>query len=210
VKKICAISVALGAFCLALPLPAQMLPAQDFQGRAYLGGGLLYDLEDFSGNRDNLDWENSWGLNLKGGYFFSDHFALEGLLQYHLGFEASKSESIDGISDEWDFEVSLWDFTANAKVYIPLESPLRPYAVGGIGYATAEAEAKRTLRLPGFSESGSESESESDFCGRIGAGLDIFISDDFGLEFEVAYNLGLGDLDDFCFISLNLAALYAF
>ena len=60
-------------------------------GRFYIGGGLQYDIANFREGDDWIvdDWEleNTWGLQLKGGYFVLDYLAIEGLFQYHHNFK---------------------------------------------------------------------------------------------------------------------------
>jgi len=209
--------------------------------RFYIGGGVHYDIANLDANvtvmdyfgetiETNADFDNTWGFDLKGGYFFSEIFALELLFQYHDNFKAS--DSFDPYTAQYPFydesgdynaELTVYDFTINGKVYLPLESPtFRPYGVVGIGIMVAKVKWDAAIYdwdygyidyRQSVEYSGSETEAKP--CGRIGAGCDVFFNQNFGLEAEIAYNSSLGSFDfeeelDVAFTSLSIGALYAF
>ena len=177
----------------------------DLSKRWYLGGGLNYNFENFDNELSGVDWDNTWGLDIKAGYFFTDYFALEFMFQYLNEFEYKESVYYWG---SWDYKATVtgYSFTINGKGFIPLDSIFRPYGVLGLGYAHGELEQKLSYSRYTYSDS----EKESDLFGRIGAGLDIFLSKQFALEGEVSYNMGFGDIDNLRYTSLALNALVLF
>jgi len=212
--------------------------------RFYIGGGVHYDIANLDADvtvvdyfgytiEGKTDFDNTWGFDLKGGYFFSEIFALELLFQYHDNFK--DSDSFDPFtvpghfydeSGDYNAELTAYDFTINGKVYLPLESPtFRPYGVVGIGIMIAEVKWDAAIYdwdyyhgyYIDYSQSVKYSGSETKVkpCGRIGAGCDIFFNQNFGLEAEVAYNSAFGSFDfeeevTVAFTSLSIGALYAF
>ena len=209
--------------------------------RFYIGGGFHYDIANLDANvtvvdyfgytaEGNTDFDNTWGFDLKGGYFFSEIFALELLFQYHDNFKAS--DSFDPFthsghfwdeSGDYSAELTVYDFTVNGKVYLPLNNTIfKPYGVVGIGIMIAKVKWDAAIYdwdsygidySQSVEYSGSENKVKP--CGRIGAGCDVFFNQNFGLEAEVAYNSGFGSFDfeedlDVAFTSLSIGALYAF
>ena len=176
----------------------------------YFGGGFNYSFENFKDEMDIGDWDNTYGFDLKAGYFFSEYFALEAMFQYLDDFEHSESGVIYSppyyYSYEYDADVSLYNFTINGKGFIPIKGIVKPYGILGFGYAWGEA--KQKLRIGIISDTNTEK--ESDLCGRIGAGLDIFLSKQFALEGEVSYFMGFNDLDNARYTSLSLNAIVLF
>ena len=53
-------------------------------------------------------------------------------------------------------------------------------------------------------------EDDGGFAVKIGGGVDFYINERLGLLFEVAYNIGTGDLDDFNYTGLGWGAFYRF
>jgi len=78
--------------------------------------------------------------------------------------------------------------------------------VPGIGYLDAEVDM--TARSLGLGLSTSEDESSAVW--QAGAGLDVFVSEQWLLELEAAYKLPTSDLDDFDFWTVGLSLQYRF
>jgi len=176
----------------------------DLSKRWYFGGGLNYSFANFKDNEG--DWDNTFGFNIKVGYFFCEYFALETMFQYLDDFEAQESGVIYSSPYDYDINVSLYNFTINGKGFIPIKGFVKPYGILGFGYAYGKAKEKITIA--GISDT--ETDKESDLCGRIGAGLDIFLSEQFALEGEVSYFMGFNDIDKIRYTSLSLNAIVFF
>lgn len=209
----------------ALVFGASMCSAAKWAGRSYVGGGLLYGIERFdddvtSADDEDIsldfDFDNSWGLFAKGGYFVLDNVAVEGLFRYHHEYKASESENVDvglgfgGIDFDMDAKIKSYDLTLNAKVFLPLDAPIMPYGVVGGGYARFKLTGEATASALGISESDSESETDSGPLARIGGGCDFFLSDNIGVEAEATYNKCFSDIKGANFVDVTLGMLFAF
>ena len=177
----------------------------DLSKRWYFGGGLNYAFENFKDELSEVDWDNTWGLDIKAGYFFTDYFALEFMFQYLNEFEYKESGYYWGY---YDYKATLtgYNFTLNGKAFIPLDGIFRPYGVLGLGYANGELKEKLSDAWGTYTYT----DKNSGLFGRIGAGADVFLSEQFALEGEVSYNIGFGDIDNIRYTSLALNALVLF
>jgi len=192
-------------------------PVPELKQHWYLGGGFQLDIPNFKAYSETVDGEdidvndfdNTWGLQLKAGYNILDYLAVEGLFQYHRKFEwESDSYSDPDLGTvSGKVEVSGFDFSVNLKGILPL-GIFRPYAVAGLGFMRGRAKATGTYdsRWTG-PVSYSETQSDSGPMGRIGIGCDVFVSDNFGIEAEVAYNAGMGDIDYARFTALSAGVI---
>jgi len=188
----------------------------DLSKRWYFGGGLNYAFENFANELSEVDWDNTWGLDIKAGYFFTDYFALECMFQYLNEFKYEESGTI------WEYyypyyywynydykaTVTGYNFSFNGKGFIPLDSIFRPYGVLGLGYAHGELEEK--ISYLGYNDTYTYTDKNSGMFSRFGAGVDVFLSKQFALEGEVSYNIGFGDIDNIRYTSLALNALVFF
>ena len=178
--------------------------------RFYVGGGYNYAFENFRDELNDFDWDNTWGLDFKAGYFFCEYLALEVMFQYLDDFEYKESGLIgyDQYLYSYDYKATIsgYNVTLNGKGLIPIDGVVRPYGVLGLGYASGKA--RERIIIAGVTVT--ESEGKSDLWGRAGAGLDIFLDRQFALEVEVTYNLGFGDLEDVEYTCLALNALTLF
>lgn len=156
-----------------------------------IGGSLIF--EQFDTGMDELSFDESFGLNIKAGYRFTEHF--EGVVDYIL---------IDGFDGEVygveALELSGYAITLNGKYY-PFIGRIQPYGLLGIGLASMEI--KDTL---GFGLS----ESETDTVLRAGAGIDISVSNHLTLFTEISYYLTQGDIEDTDFIPLTAGVKFTF
>ena len=195
-------------------------------GQWYAGVGVAYNIERFTGDlesyyveggSEDADFDNTWGLGFKGGYFLTDFLAVEGLFQYHHEFEWSETLHWGGpfVQDvKGTATVKGYDFTVNGKVFLPpkvLPIPqLRPYAVLGLGYGRFKAEWDVKATGAVSATVYSESVTESGPFGRFGIGSDFFFNKNIGVEAEIAYNIGFGDLDNGRIIILSAGVVYLF
>lgn len=220
-------------FALAIFLAFAAYPAfSQSAGEFYLGGGVHYAIEDFDLETDGepgapeFDFDDSWGMNLRAGYFLHENIAVEGLFQYHFGFSWDESLAMEepingGIIRErgrLDADLSAMDFTVNLRAVLPVER-FRPYAVAGLGFIRGEMEMDLDIEaelivdgevIDRFAASQSESESETELMARFGLGCDFLLSDSWGINGEFAYNMPFGDLDEIRFYTLGVGAFYRF
>jgi len=196
----------------ASPAKAGDIPSAE--GKFYIGGGPLlainhidYNL-DYEGEFVKLDdFDNSWGLDFKAGYFPIKYLAVEANFAYAHKFNSSMEWNIPPVTGDADFDVRVMTFTVNAKGYPLPEGMFRPYAIAGLGYGRAKADYTVKTRFLDF-DLGSDTFTGAIF--RIGAGIDLFLSEQFALELEAIYNRGSGDLSDIPITQVGANALIFF
>ena len=108
-------------------------------------------------------------------------------------------DGFDFQSDKVEGEVEGFAITGNIKLF-PLIGRFQPYVVTGIGAVNAEVNQRR------FNSGRSSTEQRTEVSGRIGAGLDVFLSESIVFEVEASYNGSGGDLDflDYGLLSAGL------
>jgi opacity protein-like surface antigen len=150
----------------------------------FIGAGLSYAWENFDekeleGISRDANIDNSWGVNIYGGYKFIKYLAVEGNFNWYADF--------DGKADGEDFDISIWTLMLDLKVMSPLlwNDRLSPYVKGGGGYMVSEVDAK-----------GSNT-NEEDFAFNLGGGFDVFVTDQVSVGLDGKYVWGTGDVDDF-------------
>ncbi|MFO7687158.1 MAG: hypothetical protein R6V60_13830, partial [Desulfobacterales bacterium] len=80
------------------------------------------------------------------------------------------------------------------KGYFPVDYFIKPYVIGGLGIMYAD----------------SDGDDQTDYCGKIGGGIDLFLSQSFSINFETNYTGGFRDLDELRYINLLLGASFHF
>ncbi|HYC01056.1 MAG TPA: porin family protein [Candidatus Limnocylindrales bacterium] len=176
---------AAGLTALCIAGWAAAASAQTDEGRSgpYIGAGATFAIENFD-NKAGGGFDNSWGYDIKAGYRFNPFFALEAEWQHFTGF--------DGAGDP-----DLWMIGANAKGFI-LPGPVQPYVLAGLGYAGSDE------------PNGANSNSETAFGARFGAGIDFYASRNFVIYAEAGYVLPFGELDHFGAIPITLGLQWRF
>ena len=200
-KRLASIAVCMGILFAI----ASVSLGEDFTGVIYLGGGVSYTIPDFDDDWGDdavqtvnvsgysMDLDNSVGAYIKGGYFLSEFVAIEGLFQY-LGEMTSEQAKA-----EWQDDVSIKGITltVNAKGYLPGDmGSFMPYGVLGLGLGRFEYDGiikeGTTAPDPSFA---SENDDYTGLFLRGGGGCTVMVAENVGLEAEVTYGLGTGDID---------------
>ena len=120
---------------------------------------------------DNLD--NSFGLNLRAGFRFNRWIAVEGMIEWMSGFDVKAQNPAPGSPQ--DLSADALAFTLNAKVY-PLEGRIQPYALLGLGGLNTWLNSDQ-----------GQSATFTSFVGRMGVGVDVYITTNLALTGEFAY-----------------------
>lgn len=174
----------------------------------YLGGMAVYaiptekgDLEDeFNedlGPGSSSDVDNSWGASGRLGYRLHPRFAIEAQFEFLSNIEVD-GKDMDG-GDEHKNEINLFALTGNAKAFL-LTGRFQPYLIAGAGWSRAR-----------FDPPGSGPKSRHNgFATRIGAGFDLYASEDVALSTEVGYVLHTGKLEDLDYLSIGLGLTLRF
>lgn len=168
-----------GVLVIAVVLAASAFSAEATEKTGfYLGLGGSYAVEDFD-NTEGLDIDNSWGLNVHGGYQFHRNIALEANFDWydhfdiHTGFPGGNGD------------VEIWTIMFDGKFMLPLDNKVVPYARIGIGIMDAKVD---------FGSFGSDR--DSDLAFNLGAGIDVFLTDNVSVGLDGKYVWGTGDVDD--------------
>ena len=158
------------------------------------------DLEDSAnralgaGSRSNID--NSLGASGRLGYRLHPRFAIETQFEFLSSIEVD-AEDVDG--NEKKSEINFFALTGNAKAFL-LTGRFQPYLAAGAGWSRAR-----------FDPPGSGAKSRHDgFATRLGAGFDLYGSEDIALSTEVAYVLNTGKLEDLDYLSIGVGLTLRF
>jgi OOP family OmpA-OmpF porin len=137
--------------------------ASGFNGVGIGGGGLSQ-----STSRETTDF----GWKVFGGYRFNQYFAIEGgytdLGKFDYQYQFNQGGTQVGTGN-MSYEVGSWNIALVPR--FPLENGL--FVQGKIGAAFTRAENSFNLTLPGFSQSGSDSKSETKPLLGVGLGYDF-------------------------------------
>jgi outer membrane protein W len=175
----------------------------------YVGAGGSYAVENFDDDNDfdNINYDNSWGINVKVGYHLHELLDLEFNYDYLNKFEVDDSSTVAGTRFDVDIDVEVMTYMFTLKGFFPIASEkvkLSVIAGGGLMYADAD----RKVRFAGNSTSSSDD--EIDGCAKFGLGFDYFIIQNFSAGIEGNYTLGFGDLDEIRYFNFTLGVAYHF
>ena len=173
------------------------LQAEEKHGRFFAGAGLSYVREDFDdGDLRRIPGastiDDSWGINVFGGYWWIKHLAVEGNFNWYADF--------DGEVGDIDFDISIWTVMLDLKVISPAlwEDRIFPYVRIGGGYMKGEID----------SDVGNSD--ESDFAYNIGLGCDVFVVDRVSVGLDGKRVWGTGDVSEFNHYVVTVRAAYHF
>lgn len=171
--------------------------AEDKHGRFFAGAGLSYVGEDFDDGDlrkipGNSNIDDSWGVNIFGGYWWLKHLAVEGNFNWYADF--------DGEVNNKDFNISIWTVMLDLKVISPSlwEDRIFPYVRVGGGYMITEIDTNN-----GNSD-------ESDFGYNIGLGCDVFVTHRISVGLDGKRVWGTGDVSEFNHYVGTVRAAYHF
>ena len=168
---------------LSLVFVATAAVAQDYaRPGLYVQGNFVIAIENFDDVPDGLT-DAGLGASGRVGYRLAPMFAVEGQFEYSGDF-----------SDVSGLDLTGKLATINAKAYF-LHDELQPYALAGLGGGWADFDP------------GSDVDA---FVVKLGGGLDFYFSESWGVNGEVVYNIGTGDLDDFNYTGISLGAFLRF
>jgi len=205
------------AVAMVLIFLSSNLYAQDNTG-FYIGIGGNYALENFDVSDVNdalsplglhVDVDNSPGFNAKVGYHFNKLFSAEFVYDYFSDFSWSDTTTVAGIPLKIDAEMEIMTFMIAGKLSPDVGSEVvRPFITAGAGMMKGKLDLKGSAPSIGFSES--ESDSESDFCGKLGVGVDFYATKNISVGTEVSYVMGFGDMDNIKYTNFNVGVSYHF
>jgi len=160
---------------------------------AFVGLGFNWQVQGFQGPYRDQDYGNSWGFNARGGYRFYDWLAAEGIVEYADRFgPRTQNATADSIS--------LLSTTVNGKFILPLER-FQPYLEAGFGLLRAD---------DGDGFINSRRDSDLGFAGRLGAGIDLYLTRHISVFVDNSWTMATNNTEDLYFYSLGGGARYNF
>ncbi len=196
---------ALGAALAATPAAR----AEDYVRTGwYAGARGVYAVEDFDVDTpapaiapSKAKAENDFGFNLFGGYrlfsFLASDFEFEYIDAIPVrGKPAGPNFDVRTFSLSWNFRgyPLAWVFEPGS----PLQR-LQPYLSAGVANQWIQLQ-----RLP------SGDKDEGNFAGRLGGGLDLYLTENVVLTADAKYTLGTGDVKEFRYWSIGWGLAYRF
>jgi hypothetical protein len=193
--------IALAVLLLCL-LPSAALAQDDYaRPGGYIGIGGTYAFHWFPGDFDDdvtggiaVKTENSAGLNVRGGYRFNSWVALEGEYEWIAGFE----NKVDGSKI---FDLSYHTFTANGKFIYPGWGRWQPWGLVGVGVTFLQLDDRAA-------QGGFLDDSTVGVAGRFGAGLDVYLSENWLLNAGIEMQLSSTKIDHSGDFGSDVAALF--
>ena len=163
------------------------------------------DLEDETMDIFDVDFDDGWGVNANIGYHVNDNFSIAFVYSYLSGFDWDESISATASADGYtvsagasiDLEADVMTFMLEGKY--AMSGNVCPYVVLGVGamYADADLDLDADVVVPAGAQSFSFSDSESDTqaCGKVGLGVDWWVTPEVTVGLEGSYVFGFSDHD---------------
>jgi opacity protein-like surface antigen len=221
----------LSALVLCAASPASGETDGYARGGLYAGVGAAYVIEQFDLPDATLkvpeapiyaldvDGGDSWGAEARVGYRFHPNLAAEGQLQYYDNFGIDAALTLAASPSRQILTLNGLSFMGNVKGY-PFTGRVQPYGLVGLGLLWLQAP-----RTP-FDDSALATRARSEawrnfvrktralsdvgFAGRIGVGIDGYLTQNLLLNVETSYLLPIGDLSDFRMVPISLGVQYRF
>lgn len=156
----------------------------------YLGLAGTWGVEKFD-DSNNIDTEDSIGINARAGYRMLGWLSVEAEGEYLFDFDIKDKNNTTRA------DLSMWLIGGNVRLNLPTDL-IQPYLLAGGGYM-------------GTDSSGDVSETDHGGFARVGGGVEFYpwehIAIDVGLTGVLPFTSDVNDLD---FISIHWGALYRF
>jgi opacity protein-like surface antigen len=177
------------AGCASARSPAESVSGSEFSREgAYLGIYGIKSYEDFDTSGSGVDTGDSdLGIGGKLGLRFAPAFAVELVAENVKGFEIE--------SGTVESDLDLTNYGVMGKFFIAHER-IQPYLLAGAGVASAD--------VSGFDFD------DDGWFGRLGLGVDAYVTENFALFGEVNYNRMMGDVNDLHHIDLQVGLMFRF
>jgi opacity protein-like surface antigen len=169
----------------------------------YLSLGVGGATESFNFDTGGLDIGTAFLLSGRIGARANRFVAIEAAFDYSLtGFKASDTIPNVGAAE---IEAKALVGTGNIKLY-PIDSRIQPFVMGGGGFMYATLDCK----LNGVGVTCPLPSSKTTFAGRVGGGLDVYLTRNLALTGEIAYVIPTGDLEDLNFLTFGGQLMFRF
>ena len=162
-------------------------------------------ISGFQGVLGRLDYGNTAGFNVHGGYRFNDFLALDGVYEYGNSFGRSSSRFNETITGNSSINTNA--VTIGPKLILPL-GRFQPYLDGGIGFVEASGNVRVTNNITGVSRTGGAN--GAGFAGRFGGGIDLFLTENWSLYGDNAYTITASGPTNVYYYSFGVGGRYSF
>jgi outer membrane protein W len=188
------------------PVAEEVAPSAEFKPFPYIVVGGLYGQGFHEGDVHQINKHYGWGWNARVGYRFIEMLAAEIIAEHVVEFDADAGGG--GSTSNIDRKDAT--VLANLK-FFPIQGFCEPFIEVGGGYMYADAgnnneivSASPLITTHGTVDDGSA------FGARVGAGLDIYATENVFVEGDVAYTWGTGDAHNHEYLTISLGIGYAF
>lgn len=128
-----------------------------------------------------------------------------------VGYRIHERVAVDGqftftglgdvkVNDRTISQFEHYALTVNSRIYL-LTGRIQPYAVGGIGFQTAEIDTKFIAAVKHRS---------TGVAFRVGGGVDFYVTDRFAFTTAATYLVGLGSVDAFDTLQGRAGVMFRF
>jgi opacity protein-like surface antigen len=173
-----------------------------------LQGGTSVPTGDF-GDQEQANAIAGWMVTASAEYVVGDLWAFGVDGSYSGNTHGGVGETIDfGGGDTYTLDAdnfSTWQAGVHGKVLIASSSPLKPYALVGVGMSSTKEHWTETITSGGVPSTNSgEAATGTHFAGKAGAGMTWWASQAWGLCAEIDYNyLDQGHDDSITYVGIR-------
>jgi opacity protein-like surface antigen len=173
----------------------------------YVSGGVAGATEMFSGPYDlsgsGIDVGTALIVGGRLGYRANPYVAFEAAVDYSVeGFELT-------VPGSGTATAKALVATGNLKLY-PGDWRIQPFVLGGVGVVRGTSECKTAAGVGVSCLAVGLSDSAVEFGGRVGGGLDFYLTRNLALSGEVTYVIPTGDLGDLDFLTFGGQLVFRF
>jgi opacity protein-like surface antigen len=195
-RKLCTVAVLFA--CIFFTIGIVEAADRDY----YVGIDGVYAIESldeqqtkdkFTGSIE-VDFDNSWGVRLNGGWIINKYFTSEVMFEYVTPFEAKTGGNKD--------ELDVMNLTLNGKFTCPAYEKFIPYVVAGVGAMNAYEDIVYNGATSKTRERG--------ISFRAGIGADYYINECCSLKLEGAYVAGVGSVSHVRYTNIAFGIAYHF
>lgn len=169
-------------------------------------------ISDAVGGDVDVSIDDSAGLNARVGYRALSWFAIEAQYEWVKDFDVKAKIDALALSKQRIFSIEGHTITANTRFIVPIWRT-QPYVLLGAGYALYDSDV-RSIVKPIIGSGGKE----RGFAGRLGGGLDLYVTEHIVLNTEATALLttqdfstpDTGNIDDLWYMSLSAGLRYQF
>lgn len=161
---------------------------------------------------EGVDAEGSIGFHARAGYRFHSRAAAEIHFEYldEFNVTARDGQRPEPLANASIISVEAWTLTADLKAFL-LTGRVQPYGVLGLGLMDSRTKPTSVGGVEGQETPVVADAPEGQaFVGRMGVGLDMYLSPHFLVSVDATYVLPAGSLQDLQYLSFGWGFQYRF